>query len=348
MRTRGAIPCLALFGFAVALMSIPATAFASSETEPNNTILTATGPIGAETYSGELQGSGDVDWYWMELGGQQQLTFTASTVETSECRNGPELAVVTNWSRALASLRPEGGAERQYRFSTPAGGGRYYVRVSSEYGTDCQYSFSIGPTSAFVPPPAALPVVEVPEPNEFPGQAYGPLKAGVLYSGKIETSNDLDWLYFEGRPNRRVTITPTVFGCEGGLLEATLLKEISEGAFHTIYAGGEYEGSGTGTVSIGPRPHTWYLQIEGDEGCSWQLEVSPLQSLLGPQGKAEGQSGCAGDKQALKRRRGELRRIEQRAVSARTAGQRNAVRRALASGRHRVKAARAEVRKECT
>lgn len=342
MRITGGISVALL----LALFVFPSAALAGTETEPNNTILTANGPIGAETYSGELQGSGDVDIFWMQLGGQQQVTFNVSTVETSECRNGPELAIVNNWSQALASLRPEGTIERQYRFSTPPGGGRYYVHVSTESGVGCKYSLSAGPSSAFVAPPPALPVVQVPEPNEFPAQAYGPIKAGVLYSGKIETSNDLDYLFFDGRANKRVTIIPTVYGCEGGHIDTGIYKGADTGALHFIFSGGEYEGSGIHTVSIGPRDLDWYLRVEGDEGCSWQLEVSPPQALVGSRGKPEG--GCAGAKQELKRRRGELRRIERRAISAHTGAQRSAVQKALASGRRQVKAARAQVRRECT
>jgi hypothetical protein len=326
--------------FALSLLATPTLASAGTETEPNNTILTANGPISSESYSGELQGESDVDWYWMQLGSQQQITLKTGP-RPKYC--GMSFALVTSWGDAPGVI----GYEEEYRYTVPAGGGKFYVRVSQEDDTNtCAYSFSVTPQSAFVAPPPPLPQVKVPEPNELPSQAYGPMKAGIVYTGTIETPNDEDWLYLEGRRERTISVIVTKDDCDR-FINAAVYREGEETDARGIFAGGEYEGSGKGVVRVGHQSGRYTIDITGDEGCTWQLEVSPPQSLLGSSGGSGKHSSCGAAKLALRRDRNHLRRSERAAARVRAAAERRHSRHLVATRRSEVRAASQKVRRAC-
>jgi hypothetical protein len=330
---------------------------AHAETEPNDDITEAGILTPAATETGALTTPQDVDWYSLQLGSQQQITLTASTLNAKQCSSGPEFGLLTYWGEEVHSLRPwepSASAEMEtleYHYTTPVGGGTFYIRVSAfdeEAGPEgCKYQFSVTPASAYVAPPPQLPIVPVPEPNELQAQAFGPLMAGSLYTGSIETSNDKDWLYYYGRASSTVTIVVNRVKCGTGHVSFGVFREGKDGSI-AGNSSHEYEGHFKRSVAVGPKSTKFYVEVEGDLGCYWQLEVSPPEALMTalsePHQKAD---PCLAAKRRLGRRRARLHRVERALRFARTPRARGILHHKIEARKRAVRAARHSVHVHC-
>lgn len=166
--------------------------FALADVEPNDFIYQAEGPIaGGANIAGNVAIPDAGDWYVLYLTGQQQMHLTSTGCPTVQ-------------------LTDTNGTELTSDYTTPVGTtARYFVHVTSytDWRNDCDsnlaqaYTFQVNPLAAVVAGPSAkLTVLATGEPNELAAQAQGPLLAGPLYTGTIDTSNDQDWFYFFTQP----------------------------------------------------------------------------------------------------------------------------------------------------
>ncbi len=178
-----AVLCLAAVG-------VPA-ATALADTEPNDALVQAEGPIsGGTDIKGTLGTRDDVDWYVFYVQGQQQIHLTSSAKSAgSYC--------------GAVSLYDTDGSGVSDDFTTPPGTNRYFAQVSDESSfcpTSTNYTFKVDPGGAVVSGPSIQRAQGTGEPNETADQPAGPLSQGTPYSGSIDTSNDEDWFFFYTAP----------------------------------------------------------------------------------------------------------------------------------------------------
>lgn len=342
MRWRG--PTISLL-FIVAFL-FGATA-AQADIEPNDEIMQAEGPMGAQTYTGEIQTEQDADWYWFQLGGQQQITLQLKDLSSPGCESITYFNFLDQAGYEIENFTPWGSGEAEYHYTTSLTGGIYYIQAYGAVGAaGCSYSFSISPSSAYAPPAPALPVVEVPEPNEFPSQAFGPLLAGTAYAGALTTDNDVDQMYFYLRGHHTVEAEVTQGNCGleyGGGMQIEITPNGEEA--YDEYTEGVNTRKTFGVTNEGG-PKLYYMALSGSE-CRWRVSLSPAESLLAalptPNTK---KLSCRAAKRMLHRRRIRLHRAERTlrfAHNKRARGRLHhkieARKRAVRAARHRVKVA---------
>ena len=335
-----------LCAVAVFLLLAP-MASAAGEVEPDNDIISAFGPIGSTAYVGTLQDAGEEDWYWLQLAGGQQITFSAA-FNSESCFFPNASAYLTDYyGSAITRLEAptfEYGVTQQYRYTTPGAGGTYYIEVAgSTDNAGCEYEFEVTPPSAFAPAPPKPPAVAVTEPDDFQSEAH-PIGAGTVYAGRIDTSNDVDRLYFEAKANQAVSVELAGGGC-GGSIEADVKPPDGSKEFpQTAYASAGSRGTAELKTFAGGR---FEILVSGDLGCEWQLLLSPASALGADAPKASHLHPCRDAKRALARRRYRLHRLE-RTLPFVSAARRPQLLRQIAGQKHSVKSARHAVRAECT
>jgi hypothetical protein len=255
------------------IASFGPAAVARADTEPNNALVQAEGPIsGGTSYSGSLATRDDKDWYVFYVQGQQQL-HVSSTTSASDGDCGETRVADT-----------DGKGDMPSDFTTPPGMTRYFVEVwNSETGcpNTVSYSFQIDPGSAVVTGPATQPAQETGEPNESGVQTAGPLQGGVPYSGSIDTSNDQDWFYFYTAPGQHqvdLAITgPALDGCQD--VYVTLYP--AEGDDEITFFGQSRDN--VNHYRFTSEDAAMYrLRVVSRDKCTpahWQLEVGPADSI---------------------------------------------------------------------
>jgi hypothetical protein len=331
------------------------------DTEPNNNIGQAEGPIGGTPISGTLNTYQDSDWYWTELSGQRQISITGSLNNVSECDASISFVLIDEEGQEIGSAFTK--TEEHYNeffeffnttgpvtfsYTTPPGAaGTYYVAVTGGTASgNCNYTFSIGPASAFSPPPVKPPVRPVSEPNDTRGQAFGPLRGNILYSGEIEAASDVDLLYVVPKPQQHADAYVTSFGCVFGVgvkLSSALPGEPLRSEGETEYLVHENRRQGWELpLSSVLEPH--YLEITGDPGCSYYVQVVPPSAVVARVPGQGGQTLCAKAKRIFHEWKRSLRSAEHALATARSRAVRGhlhhqveARRRALRSAKHQTK-----------
>jgi hypothetical protein len=258
----------------VCLLFHTTLAFADGPFEPNNDIAQTTGPIaGDQTLSGTLETGTDADWYRLHLVGGRQVTFARNAL-TSQCFRA-RYSILNYDGSEIYGVGLGGAGTGEYKWTTPPGGGTYYVRWQAFQtgGEGCSYEFSVSPADALsLDETPALPEQAATEPNEDDGQAFGPLLADRLYTGVIDTNNDRDVLFFNALPQRNVTVEVTAPGScsfrvahevsgpfESGLSDVSMDANLrSIRTFRSAIWGGRYA-----------------VSITGELNCRWQVRISP-------------------------------------------------------------------------
>lgn len=328
------------------------TGVARADTEPNNEIIEAEGPLSAQTYTGSIQTEQDEDWYWVQLGSQQQVTFKVEELPSASCHTIVSFQLLDYWGNKITQLDPwyQEPDEEEYHYTTAVGGGIYYIKAFGLNAAGCGYGFSITPSSGYAPASPKPPVVAVPEPNELQVQAYGPLASGVLYAGAIETQNDVDQLYFDGRAHRTVTFQLTLGSCgyeRDGVIRAEFAPLGGEPIDEDF---GLYEANTRAnfSVKVSTRATIYYVKLTGSE-CRWQAEVSPPESLLSSlPSSGSRNNACVIDKRLLGRRRARLHRAERTLRFTHDRGARGRLHHKIEARRRAVRAARHAVHVHCT
>lgn len=111
------------------------------------------------------------------------------------------------------------------------------------------------------------------EPNDSFLQAAGPMVGGQNYEGAIETSNDVDWFYFNVNGQRQYDITLTsVSG--SGCNDQDLYD--SEGAYITD---GYWDGLNSHILRTSPASAQYAVKVTGNTDCKYRLRVDPADAL---------------------------------------------------------------------
>jgi hypothetical protein len=332
---------------ALCFLTFVTAAKAAGEVEPNDDIITATGPISSGAYAGSLDAPYDDDWYAVQLAGGQQVTITVSY--DGDCYF-PDARALVRERRGIyvASVFAEGSETDS--FTTAPAGGSYYVEVDGQTESGCDYSFELTPASAIAPAPPALPVVSVPEPDDFSDQAHE-MGAAAIYTGSIQTVNDVEQLYFPTIANQTVAVEVAAGSCEGEVNARVIPSTGSGDSSETAYGDSSEWGLATLATNTGGR---FSVEVSGggDEpsdplGCVWQLLVSPPTAIgVGSVTQQPQVDPCLPAKRVLARRRARLHRL-QRTMSFVSKRRRPILRRQIRSQKRRVISAKREVRRKC-
>jgi hypothetical protein len=339
-------------GISMALLALCSFAFttaveAAGEAEPNDDIITASGPISPTENTGSLGAPYDDDWYAVQLGGGQQVTIAASF--DGDCYF-PDARALVRERRGIyvASVDAEGPATDS--FTTVPAGGSYYIEFEGQTQSGCNYSFELTPASAFAPAPPALPVISVPEPDDFSGQAHA-MGAGAIYTGTIQTVNDIEQLYFPTVANQTVAVEVAAGSCESAVDARVIPSTGSGDSSETAYGNASEWGLATLATTTGGR---FRVEVSGggdepsdDLGCVWQLLVSPP-TAIGTSPEAQpGVNSCRVAGRVLARRRARLHRL-QRTMRVASERRRPIIRRQIRFQKRRVISARRAVRRKCS
>jgi hypothetical protein len=267
---------------AVAIVALAAlalgTAPASADTEPNNVISYAEGPVaGGAPITGVVSTSDDVDFYVFYANSQQQLhlTYDDLTVNDDSCLD--------------VNLLATSGSEISFDYTTPPGINRYFVQVGWDDGYDCgepphTYRFELDPGTAVTTGPAMdLALTPTGEPNETYGQAIGPLGALINYVGSSDTSNDEDWFWFwvpGGTHQLSITTTGPAASCGSGI---SLYADPSDSSIDSASAGQSSFSAISQTVT---GPAKMYLKASSTGyscslGSRWQFRIDTPDALTG-------------------------------------------------------------------
>lgn len=279
---------LALVALSLPLfVAAPAQAAPRPEVEPNDNIFQVTATANTEGLTGKVGASGDVDYFWIGLRPQRQVKILATAAGCTSDYSSSGLVYVSllpadGGGEGLASLRPTRNEPTDFTTTTTPGvyGGAtqyYLVKVEDGYAdVGCTYTVQVqgatgGATDAIDPtPPATYPVVRLAEPDDLPSQAHGPLGGETSYAGTIETSNDVDQVYFQVRAGAAVNVRLSVGSGE--------VDTDSDDALDSdpYASAGNYDIS---TVAVASGDRTYRLAITGDAGSTYQLLLTPGTSL---------------------------------------------------------------------
>ena len=342
---------LALEMVALCLCLFPALASASGEYEPNDDITQAT-QMSPMTYKATLETAQDEDWYWVPLGGQQQITFSAAFTG-GECwalpdaeatlRDGLGREVTT-----LDAILQEEGEGQEYHYTTPPASQAFFIQVKGggATGVPCEYEVSITPASAYTPA-SQSPVVPVLEPDNVPAQAHGPIMGEVLYAGTIDYENDIDQLYFDSKPDQHIAVELPAFGCGWG---DALMAKLTQDGYGLLPAEGleSIESGERGGETFDSRSGgRVYIAVSGGVGCHWQLWASPASALLTSVPTVQHANPCKAARRSLKRRIRHLHRLEKKLRRAHVRAVRGKIHHKVEARKRGVRAARHTVRVHC-
>ncbi len=173
-------------------MLLPAAAMAATETEPNNGIHQANGPLVADVnYDGTLSGSGEDDWYILYVSGQGLLDVSILNIDdSSNC--SPDLRLLDTDGKQLNHVEPSETNTEDIPYNTP-GAATYYLSVSESCPGDKYRLKATGPLTTGPTPGPAEPTTNGHTSVET---ALGPLLGDTLYGGSIDASDEEDWFFF--------------------------------------------------------------------------------------------------------------------------------------------------------
>jgi hypothetical protein len=268
------------------LVAAPAQAAPTPEAEPNDNIFQATATANTEGLTGKVGANGDVDYFRLGLRPQRQVKILATAAGCDSEYGSSTLVEVSvlpadGGGDRLAYLAPTRNEPSRYMTTTTPGvfGGptQYFLVkvVDAAAFVGCTYTFQVqsatgGTTDAIDPtPPATYPVVPLAEPDDLPSQAHGPLGGETSYAGTIDTSNDVDQVYFQVRAGTAVNLRLTVGSGEVD----TDSDQLDDEPYATA---GNYDVS---TVAVASQDRTYRLAITGDTGSTYQLLLTPGTSL---------------------------------------------------------------------
>lgn len=257
-----------------------ASAAPTADTEPNDNIFQANGPVSTEGVTGSLASSDDADYFKLRLRPQRQVRFNYFS---NNCGWLVDFEIRDLGGTTIAS--EDTNSSSTDTLTTPGVFGGATVDtwlIVDGAGPGCTYQFTVtnttgGPTDAIDPGAGpTLPIVPTSEPNDMATQAFGPLTANVVYSGKFETSNDEDWLYVPLRSGFNVTYS---LSAAGGSADATMRS--SDGRTSLSYVSVSNGSTDSrSTMTAGSTVH--YFSIEGQTDAEWRLQIGPAEAIGAP------------------------------------------------------------------
>lgn len=141
--------------------------------EANDSLMQACGPLaGGNTYVPAFETSNDEDWFYFFTNGARQLDI-ATTTGANECFDSVVIDLLDRDGEELAYGRANANETGHIRFTVPRAG-RYYLRFTAIWGSDCgtPYSFGIDPADAITPSEPARPPSPS-DPTEFDSSPPG-------------------------------------------------------------------------------------------------------------------------------------------------------------------------------
>lgn len=125
---------------AAALLVLPVGP-AQAESEPDNWIWQAAGPVTSSSISGTIASTNDVDFYLLRIVSQTQLTLT---VLPDGCNGSFDVSLRDADGDYIGSTGSSDSQSQTIKYTTQAGTGDYYVRVGGNCLTK-PYSIQISP-----------------------------------------------------------------------------------------------------------------------------------------------------------------------------------------------------------
>ena len=258
----------------VLALALPATALAVTESEPNDGIDQADGPLTASTnHDGAIGSSGEEDWYLLYVNGQGTLDIAVSDLTGGGCCGEVDAEFVDGDGGHLNSVTASRGGSTKHLIYTTPGPGLYYLIVDGSTSETYRLR-ATGPLSS-----GSRPVPGLPTPNNNPtrSSAFGPLVGGGLYEGRIDASGEEDWyvFYTAGAGLFDVALTDTHHGGCCGSVEVTMYDRDGE------YLNSESASRGTRAhiAYTGSGPDAFYLKIDGSTEETYQLQITPAERL---------------------------------------------------------------------
>jgi hypothetical protein len=269
---RGLHPCLVALTLVGSLL---ASASATADSEPNNNIAEFEGPIqGGVSVAGSLHDDRDQDWYAFYVSGQQQLAIHVSKTQPGPC--DPDVYFLDTDGGQVDWAEPDETNAQTITYTTPPGTSRYFLAAAD--GCDgTAYAVRVDPAAAVVGGPARPQPQDIPEPNEFKSQAWGPLAGGTDYRAAFETQNDAEWLVFHTAAGQhQLDIAVTNPGGGSGCDVESRLEFAGDEEYGWLEVGVQRVDHHRFTSN---RAQTGYLSLDGCVGDRFLLNVSPSSAL---------------------------------------------------------------------
>lgn len=264
-------------GVAIALAcSLVFAPIAHADVEPSNDrLMTAEGPAGS-TIVGQLGAGDPADVYLVYLQGGMAVTYKNTIAAANGC--------VVSWKLADPELDAGLGTKDAPLNSgavVPGTLPRLYIySVSREPGScpgNVSYALNFTTPGAVKSGPVFGALTPAAEGFNSPGSVFGPLTAGVLYTGVTRTDSETDYLYFyTSAPGQQVSAT--VFSSSGSCF--TTMTWWRESTPTT-----EIASTSTGTFDFNvvrytsPAPEKIILRIDTCTGKEWGVRFDSAQPL---------------------------------------------------------------------
>ena len=281
----------------LAVLVAPAAAFPAPtpDAEPNENVFELTGPISQDGAIGTLSAETDVDKFLVQFqpARKVKLLFNLLNAGTPECPLAPEGGFVRYLLRAPEAVEPFVSGELAVGSEfvdvvpkdTPGEQGdpshtlHLTFFADGEEAAGCTYRFTVTDsgghaTDAIDPTPTPeFPDMPVPEPNDLPAQAFGPLAGDTNYYGKIDGEGEIDrmraWLF----PGQEVTVE---LAAVGGDVEASVEDSVKNVLLPKLEAKPEQVVSAPIVGSTAEN----LIRVAGQPGARWRLRLSPAEAVL--------------------------------------------------------------------
>jgi hypothetical protein len=173
---------------------VPGSAIAAGEAESNDGIHLADGPLVPGTnYDGQIGSTSDTDWWIVHVSGAGVLDLTLNnTVDTNEGCCSVSFELLDADGTSLNSRSVSENQSGTISYTTP-GAGTYFVVVDAN--SNDRYRLTVSGPAVPGSRPAA-PDETVPNNNQTPATAFGPLVGNRLYAGSIDAVTESDWFVF--------------------------------------------------------------------------------------------------------------------------------------------------------
>ncbi len=288
---------------AACLVAIPGSAVAAPtpDAEPNENVFELTGPISADGAIGTLATETDVDKFLVQFQPDHRvkLLFSLLNAGTPECPLAPLGGFVRYLLRAPEAVEPfvSGDLPVGSEFvdvldkTTPGAQGdppqplHLTFFADGEEAAGCSYRFIVTDsgghaTDAIDPtPPADVPDVTVPEPNDLAAQAFGPLAGDTYYYGAIEAEGDVDrmraWLF----PGQEVTVELAAVAT-AGCADCEAKVTIEDPRENVLLPDLEAKPEQVVDAPVIGTPAENLIRVSGKPGTRWRLRLSPADAVL--------------------------------------------------------------------
>ena len=281
----------------LAALVAPGSAIAAPtpDAEPNDNVFELTGPISPDGAIGTLSAQTDVHEFLVQFqpARKVKLLFSLLNAGTPECPLAPTGGFVRYLLRMPSEVDPfvSGELEVGSEFvdvldkDTPGEQGDPVQTLHLTFSADgeeaagCSYRFTVTDsgghaTDAIDPtPPPDIPDVTVPEPDDLPAQAFGPLAGDTNYFGTLDADRDIDrmraWLF----PGQTVIVELAAVGGD-------VSTAIEDSVKNVLLPSLEAKPQQVVSAPIVGSAAEILIEVKGEPGARWRLRLSPADAVL--------------------------------------------------------------------